>query len=72
MDNLYKGYVLSRGKVIIEKYKGKSDFKSYDEVKDEDSFAAILQDDVILIDIDDKHQSDILFKIINGLFNIRN
>lgn len=64
MDNLYKGYVLSRGKVIIEKYKGKSDFKSYDEVKNEDSFAAILQDDVILIDIDDKHQSDILFKII--------
>ena len=64
MDKLYKGYVLSRGKVILEKYKGRSDFKTYDEVKNEESFAAILEDDVILIDIDDKHQSDILFKII--------
>lgn len=64
MDKLYKGYVLSRGKVIIEKYKGRNDFKSYEEVKDSDSFAAILEDDVILIDIDDKKQSDILYKIV--------
>jgi len=63
-DKLYKGYVLSRGKVIIEKYKNVSDFKSYDEVKDSESFAAILRDDVILIDIDDKDQSDILLEII--------
>ena len=64
MSKLYKGYVLSRGKVIIEKYKGRSDFKTYDQVKDEDSFAAILEDDVILIDIDEEHQSDILFNIV--------
>ena len=64
MGNLYKGYVLSRGKVILEKYKGVKSFKSYDEVKDAESFAGILEDDVILIDIDEKEQSDVLFNIV--------
>lgn len=66
MNKLYKGYVLSRGKVIIEKYKGREDFKSYEEVKDSDSFAGILQDNIILVDIDDTDQSDILLKIVQG------
>ena len=66
MGNLYKGYVLSRGKVILEKYKGVKSFKSYDEVKDAESFAGILEDDVILIDIDEKEQSDVLFNIVKA------
>ena len=66
MGNLYKGYVLSRGKVILEKYKGVKSFKSYDEVKDVESFAGILEDDVILIDIDEKEQSDVLFNIVKA------
>ena len=66
MGNLYKGYVLSRGKVILEKYKGVKSFKSYDEVKDTESFAGILEDDVILIDIDEKEQSDVLFNIVKA------
>ena len=66
MGNLYKGYVLSRGKVILEKYKGVKSFKSYDEVKDAESFAGILEDDVILIDIDEKEQSDVLFSIVKA------
>ena len=66
MGNLYEGYVLSRGKVILEKYKGVKSFKSYDEVKDAESFAGILEDDVILIDIDEKEQSDVLFNIVKA------
>lgn len=66
MNKLYKGYVLSKGKVIIEKYKGREDFKSYEEVKDSDSFAGILQDNIILVDIDDANQSDILLKIVQN------
>lgn len=66
MGNLYKGYVLSRGKVILEKYKGVKSFKSYDEVKDAESFAGILEDDVILIDIDEKEQSDVLFNVVKA------
>ena len=66
MGNLYKGYVLSRGKVILEKYKGVKSFKSYGEVKDAESFAGILEDDVILIDIDEKEQSDVLFNIVKA------
>lgn len=64
MGELYKGYVLTRGKVIIEKYKNRSDFKTYEEVKDSDSFAGILADNVVLIDLDESSQADILFKIV--------
>lgn len=64
MGKLYKGYVLSEGKVIIEKYKGRSSFKTYDEVKDSDSFAGILMDDVILIDLDDPNEAEILLNIV--------
>lgn len=64
MSELYKGYVLSRGKVITEKYKNVSKFKTYEEVKNEDSFTAILNEDTVLIDIDDKEQSDRLLKIV--------
>jgi len=64
MGKLYKGYVLSDGKVITEKYKGRKSFKTYDEVKDADSFVGILEEDVVLIDLDDADQANTLYKII--------
>lgn len=64
MGKLYKGYVLSEGKVITEKYKGRTSFKTYDEVKDNDSFVAILEEDVVLIDLDDEEQANTLFNIV--------
>ena len=44
-----------------------SDLMTYDEVKDLQEYAGILADDVILIDIDDKAQSDILMDIVEDL-----
>ena len=44
-----------------------SDLKTYDEVKDLDEYAGILAEDVILIDIDDKEQSDKLIDIVEDL-----
>lgn len=44
-----------------------SQLKTYDDVKDLDEFAGILADDVILIDIDDKAQSDIMMDIVEDL-----
>lgn len=67
MYNLFKGYIATDGKKAIEKFKNVSDFKSYREVYQLDSFAGILNDQTILIDIDDEQQSEILFKICQDL-----
>lgn len=67
MYNLFKGYIATDGKKAIEKFKNVNDFKSYREVYQLDSFAGILNDQTILIDIDDEQQSEILFKICQDL-----
>lgn len=61
---LYKGYVETKGKQSIEKLKGRTKWKTYDEVKDCNGFGGILADDTILIDIDDADQSEILMNIV--------
>lgn len=61
---LYKGYVETKGKQSIEKLKGRTKFKTYDEVKDLNGFGGILADDTILIDIDDAEQSEMMLNIV--------
>ena len=65
--NLFKGFIRTDGKTAIEKFKGVTDFKTYRQVYQLDSFAGILNDETILIDIDDFEQSEILFKICQEL-----
>lgn len=60
----FKGYVLTKNKKCIEKFKGRTSFKSYDEIKGEKEFAGILAENTILVDIDDFEQSEILFNIV--------
>lgn len=67
MDNLYKGYIVTEGKKSIEKFKGKSNFKTYDQVKNLPGFAGVLADHTIMVDIDDYDQSEILMKMIEDL-----
>ena len=62
--DLFQGYVLTKDKKCIEKIKGRSDFKTYDEIKDSPEFAGILGKETILIDVDDQEQSEILFRIV--------
>lgn len=62
--DLFKGYVLTKNKKCLEKFKDRNDLKSYDEVKDADEFAGILADDVVLIDIDDSTQAEIMMDIV--------
>ena len=64
---LFKGYVATKNKKCLEKFKGRTDFKSYEEVKDLPEFAGILGDETVLIDIDDKAQSEILMNIVEKL-----
>ena len=60
----FKGYVETKNKKCIEKFKGRTDFKSYEQVQSLSEFAGILDAETILIDIDDFEQSEKLFKIV--------
>lgn len=60
----FKGYVETKNKKCIEKFKGRTDFKNYEQVQSLSEFAGILDTDTILIDIDDFETSEIMFKIV--------
>ena len=66
---LFRAYVPTKNKKCTMQFKGvpSSDLMTYDEVKDLDEYAGILADDVILIDVDDKAQSDIMMDIVEDL-----
>lgn len=64
---LYKGYIKTNGKSSAEKLKDRSDFKTLEQVKDLPSYAGMLNDNVILIDIDDFDQSEIMMNIVEDL-----
>lgn len=63
-DILFKGYVETRNKKCIEKFKDRTDLKTYEQVQALPEFAGILADDVILIDIDDAEEAEILMNIV--------
>jgi putative DNA primase/helicase len=59
--------VETKDKKCIEKFKNRTDFKTYRQVKSLPEFAGILATDIILIDIDDFEQSEKLFNIVKDL-----
>lgn len=65
-DTLFKGYIPTKDKKCTIPFKNKtaSELLSFQQVQQLGEYAGVLADDVILIDVDDKKQSDILFKII--------
>jgi putative DNA primase/helicase len=69
MTELFKGYVPTKDKKCLIKFKNKTadDLQTYEQVKNLPEFAGILNDKTILIDIDDFNQSEILFQIIKDL-----
>ncbi len=67
MDEFFKGYVKTKDKKCMEKFKNRNDFKSYEEVKELPEFAGILADNTILIDIDDSEQAELMMNIVEDL-----
>lgn len=65
--NLFKGYVETKNKKCIEKFKNRTDFKSLEEVENLSEYAGILSNETILIDIDDYDQSEKLMNIVEDL-----
>lgn len=63
----FKGYVETKDKKCIEKFKNRTDFKTYEQVKLLPEFAGILSEETILVDIDDFEQSEILMNIVEDL-----
>ena len=63
MMELFRGYVPTKNKKCLIKFKD-APLMSFDEVRDLPEYAGILDEDTILIDIDDKEQSDKLLKIV--------
>lgn len=64
MSGLYKGFIATDGKTPLEKYKGIDKFKSYADVQNLNSFAGVLRDDCIMIDLDDGDQAEKMMQII--------
>lgn len=60
----FKGYVETKDKKCIEKFKNRTDFKTYEQVQTLPEFAGILAQDTILIDIDTLDESNTLFEIV--------
>lgn len=64
---LFRGYVETKNKKCIEKFKDRTDLKSFEQVQSLPEFAGILGEETILIDIDDFETSEIIFKIVKEL-----
>lgn len=62
----FRGYIRTENKQAAEKFKGRTDFKTYEEVQSLPEFAGILAPDAVLIDVDDIEQSQLLLKICEG------
>lgn len=69
MQELFKGYVPTRDKECLMKFKNKTkdELKSLREVKNLSEYAGILNDNTILVDVDDFEQSEILMNIVEDL-----
>lgn len=67
MAGLYKGFIATNGKEPIEKYKGLNKFKCYKDVQKLPSFAGVLRDDCILIDIDDAESAEKMMQIVEDM-----
>lgn len=64
---LYKGYVKTKNKQCTEALKGRTSFRTYDEVKDLPEYAGVLDTNTMFIDIDDAEQAEIMMNIVEGL-----
>lgn len=62
--DFFRGYIKLNGKTAAQGFKKGTPLKSLDDVRECDSYAGILADDTILIDIDNYEESEILMQIV--------
>ena len=66
---MFRGFIPIKGKQSLMPFKDKSssELLTLEEAQKYDEYAGVLADDVVVIDVDDKEQSDILFEIVEDL-----
>ena len=65
---IFKGYIPTKDKASLMQFKNNSsELFTYDQAKVLSEFGGVLNDNVILIDIDDKKESDLLLDIVKAL-----
>lgn len=64
---LFRGYVPTKNKQCLERFKGRKRLNTLSEVADLDEYAGILGDETILVDADDGPTSDLLFQMVQDL-----
>lgn len=59
----YRGYIMTKDKKSIEKFKGVATLKTLEQVQSLPEFAGVMAEGSILVDIDDMEQSNLLLDI---------
>ena len=65
--SFFKGYVKTKSKKCVEKFKDRTDFKTFEQVQSLDEYAGVLANDAVLIDVDDGDQAELLMDIVEDL-----
>lgn len=63
---MFKGFIPTNGKRPTEEYKNRTEFYNLSDVEKLNSYGAVLDDDIIQIDIDDEEQSNTVLEIIEN------
>ena len=63
----FRGYVATRNKRCLEKFKGVENLKTYDQVKNLNEFAGVLNGETILVDFDDTEHARRAYRIVRTL-----
>ena len=67
MINIFRGYVRTKDKKPIQKFKGVDTLPTLEEVSEFDEYAGILNDDFVVMDVDDSVEADKVFNLITHL-----
>lgn len=60
----FRGYVKTKGKKSIERFRNVENLRTIDDVKNLEEYAGVLAENTVLIDVDDKEQSELLVDIL--------
>ena len=66
-DVFFRGYVKTKNKHCMEKYKDRTKLPTLEERQNEEEYAGILATNTILVDVDDVEQSETLMNMVEAL-----
>lgn len=64
MTELYRGFVKTRNKKCVEKFKDRNDLMNLEQAQQLDEYAGILAENIVLVDFDDETHAKIAFDIV--------